>query len=96
MTDPAFAVLDDLIAALERPGSIDPGLSRSVAVQAAVLRLPSPRTAHRPRPTSRFTGRRLVRPGSAARRAPARHRVVVPAGPAERRAARGRRLKRAR
>ncbi|PPG48631.1 hypothetical protein C5C24_15485 [Rathayibacter sp. AY2B3] len=96
MTDPAFAVLDDLIAALERPGSIDPGLSRSVAVQAAVLRLQPSRTAHRPRPTSRFTGRRLVRPGSAARRAPARHRVVVPAGPAERRAARGRRLKRAR
>ncbi|AZZ49885.1 hypothetical protein C5C31_09335 [Rathayibacter rathayi] len=79
MTDPTLAVLNDLIAALAHPGAIDPGLSRSVVARAVALRLQPARTAYRPRPSSRFTGR-LVSPGEAARRALARRRVVVRAG----------------
>ncbi|PPI48057.1 hypothetical protein [Rathayibacter tritici] len=92
MTDPALAVLDDLIAALNRPGAIDPGLSRAVVAQAAALRLRPARAADRPLLSSRFPGRRLVRPGDAARPALARHRILVRAGLVERRPERNRRL----
>ena len=74
----------DLIAALEQPGGIHPGLARRVIAQLASLD-----AAPRPtRPTRRirpFPVRRLTRTRSAR---PARTRTARPTRPARRRAAR--------
>ncbi|NQX16903.1 hypothetical protein [Rathayibacter sp. VKM Ac-2857] len=56
----AAPVIVDLIAALERPHGIHPGLAHQVSAQLALLAAP-PRPAHRVRRISPFPVRRLAR-----------------------------------
>ncbi|KZX20202.1 hypothetical protein EV639_109111 [Rathayibacter tanaceti] len=93
MTDPAFAVLDELIAALEQPGAIDLGLGGSVVARARTLR-GRPGTL-RPR-QARSPGHRLVRPASATTRTLLRRRFAVPGTRTGRRPGPVRRLRQAR
>lgn len=73
-TATAPAAVADLIAALDRPRGIHPGLARHVSAQLTLLGA-SPRPAHRVRRISPFPVRRLAR----SRRArPALGRLAAP------------------